>query len=298
MRADFAVHPSRARVPTPWIWRARWMALLLLVAGNVHASTVGPGRDYWETTYGYTPATLFYLNVPAGVFGPTSLGYDLGSDVTMTGLGIDIPPCASKPVPSDVVINRTTAASLSIGSSATIPITVERMMLIPETPTKMTVFYTDRDPVDWWFRAVELQPIVSSGSMTIHQDDDFGGTFDMQMYMHLQMVFSDQFGNTSVVYNIPSAQPLACHGIPWRFRVPFDDNCPSNFAVVGQGPYGWTGGYYLDRWIAWPIPLHDGLGPAPVTIPIANPVAVGFVALGLATAGAEWIVRRRRPSHQ
>lgn len=272
-------------------WAA--MPAILLAAGLADAATINPGKDYWRTPPNGDGnfVTTLYVILPAGLFRPTSLKYE--GYLWVQGDAGAPQVCPTDPLGADVVLNRPIAAQLSVGDTAMIPVTIERMDFVKNAPGVITVSFSDRGDENWNV-GIQLQPGTFGGDMTITQSDASGGTFDMRLFPKFRLTFSRFESDPTPVFDMCNCTPVAYEDIPWKLRTPLAGSCTSNFKVSAPGPFHFHG-FNLD-WIAAPAAITD----APVTVPGAGGACVGILALALAIGGAHrmrvamWKTRERR----
>ncbi len=153
--------------------------------------------------------------IPADFFAPGSEPFTGRVDFASAPLGSN-PGCAGPLGPTDTLIRRLGPAPLPLpGSTATIPIEIIALHLQSVHPIQVA-----GSPKADAFFDVFLETstsLVSSGSMTIRRDDQFGGSFDAELYVAPKFIFRE-VGNPSKTIEWDAGgfrQHLRTTSVPW-----------------------------------------------------------------------------------
>lgn len=185
--SNMATHGSARREARHRLLACAFGAFALLVAAAPAAranNPVLPGDDLWVTPGG---ATYDSNPIPAGFFNPGSdpfLGtvYFMGSPLTSTDLGL---------FPVDTIVRRPVAASVTCGTSDTIPIEIVALSLVSVNPIIVTS-NGGLNPQAWDVRVCLDAGPQTQGSMTVNHECDAGGTYQASLPVRALVTFTRQ----------------------------------------------------------------------------------------------------------
>jgi hypothetical protein len=175
-------------------------ALGALVIAPIGASgqteiTIPAGSDLWTTVYGggQTFQDFSQLPIPADFFGPGSEPF--AGTIEFAGASLGDPLLDTV----DTVVQRTQDAVLNgPGSTATVPIELVALHLQSVQPITVVINGSETQ----WTVEVKSHPggtPIITGSMTIRQTSDSGGTFDSNLTVVPRFFFTDMQNPTNTV---------------------------------------------------------------------------------------------------